>query len=407
MPGRVLRSGCVQVVQNMHIIPGVLHPRCRLTEAAAAAVGEVVYVPVYDLHAPAAGPVAVLEALLSSRASDSMLVASFISAAGHALEAAQVRMHGVSWCLWGVARACAHGMQGNARAMWLRQHTRLRHVSPPTAALPPPPVGSGTNSWTNLASACLADPPTLGTCSLACRVVCVHALALRLQLSLSNPLPQPVRRSRLEGRKPRPVHDDSDPDLCAHQQQQPASFAGPGNIAGRAPAEAAAARCSPMPAVGPFSAPDQQQLQQCSPSSASAGTVVAGSAATGGAVGASSPCATATDSTLTSTLSSRPGEVPAAMPAELCCQSGSMLPPRPHPAAAGRQQPHRRSRDDSSTPAAAAGPYGDDDDDDGDASPPYKLQRTLSMSRTKSVSGGLDLVLAAAVAACCEHAAAC
>ncbi|KAF6265086.1 hypothetical protein COO60DRAFT_1114618 [Scenedesmus sp. NREL 46B-D3] len=134
MPGRVLRSGCVQVVQNLRIIPDVLHPRSRLSEALADEVGEVVYVPVFDTTRPHLGPVAVLEALLLARATDSMLVANFISVAGSALAA--------------------------------------------------------------------------------------------LQLSLSNPLPQPVRRSRLEGRKPRPVHPDSSPDLQATASAAAAAAAG-------------------------------------------------------------------------------------------------------------------------------------------------------------------------------------
>lgn len=91
MPGRVLRSGCVQVVQNLRIIPDVLHPRSKLSEAVADEVGEVVYVPVFDTTRPHVGPVAVLEALLLARATDSMLVANFISVAGSALAALQVR----------------------------------------------------------------------------------------------------------------------------------------------------------------------------------------------------------------------------------------------------------------------------------------------------------------------------
>jgi hypothetical protein len=90
MPGRVLKSGCVQVVQNLRIIPDVLHPRCRLPEAMAVGVGELLYIPVYDMHAPHAGPVAVLEALLSATATDSMLVANFISVMGNMLSCVQV-----------------------------------------------------------------------------------------------------------------------------------------------------------------------------------------------------------------------------------------------------------------------------------------------------------------------------
>lgn len=81
----------MKVVQNLCIIPEVLHPRCRLPDAASAAVGEVLYIPVYDLHTPHAGPVAVLEALLSATATDSMLVANFISVVGNVLSCMQVR----------------------------------------------------------------------------------------------------------------------------------------------------------------------------------------------------------------------------------------------------------------------------------------------------------------------------
>ncbi|WIA17825.1 hypothetical protein OEZ85_009331 [Tetradesmus obliquus] len=128
MPGRVLRSGCVQVVQNLRIIPDVLHPRSKLSEAVADEVGEVVYVPVFDTTRPHVGPVAVLEALLLARATDSMLVANFISVAGSALAA--------------------------------------------------------------------------------------------LQLSLSNPLPQPVRRSRLEGRKPCPQQQQPQAGGACRKQQR-------------------------------------------------------------------------------------------------------------------------------------------------------------------------------------------
>jgi hypothetical protein len=312
MPGRVLRSGCVQVVQNLRIIPAVLHPRCRLPDALAGEVGEVVYVPVYDTQRPHAGPVAVLEALLSARASDSMMVASFISVAGSVLAS--------------------------------------------------------------------------------------------LQLSLSNPLPQPVCRSKLEGRKPRPVHDDSAEDLtaptfqkkqCQKQQQQPAG----GGAAVQLPVAGATAfaqhPCSPVSA-----SPEQlqqQQQQACSPSSGSAGTLLAvSSAGMGGAF--TSAAAASVDCTLTSTLSSRPSDVSAVVPAELPGSPGStaMLPPRA--LAAGRphqQQQHRRQRqhDDGSD--------GTDGSACGDASPrPCKLRRSLSIVRTKSVSAGLDQVLALAAAAC-------
>lgn len=306
MPGRVLRSGCVQVVQNLRIIPDVLHPRCRLPEAVADEVGEVVYVPVYDLQCPHAGPQAVLEALLSSRATDSMLVANFISVAGNVLSA--------------------------------------------------------------------------------------------LQLSLSNPLPQPVRRSKLEGRKPRPVHIDSSPELPSHCN--PEAAVATVVVASAAPATQAVVPTGLPAAAAHFAligkgqeqdaadsiaaatATDVLQRQHTSSSSASAGTWAVASLATAASVG--------TDCTLSSTLSSRPRDSPVG--ADVAA-AGTMLPPRPHArGSAGGQQQHRRQRwqqDCDST----------NDSDDGDASPPpCKLRRTLSMARTKSVPIGLDQVLQEAVA---------
>lgn len=85
MPGRAWIGGCVQVVQNLAIIPSCLHPRPRLTPAQQAAVAEVVYITVYDPARPRVGPVAVIEALTSARSTDSMMVANFISFVGSAL----------------------------------------------------------------------------------------------------------------------------------------------------------------------------------------------------------------------------------------------------------------------------------------------------------------------------------
>lgn len=107
----------MQVVQNLCIIPEVLHPRCRLPDAASAAVGEVLYIPVYDLHTPHAGPVAVLEALLSATATDSMLVANFISVVGNVLSCMQVR-------------TCV----GVVVVWWWRQSRPRQAAAAPTAA---------------------------------------------------------------------------------------------------------------------------------------------------------------------------------------------------------------------------------------------------------------------------------
>ncbi|KAI8476336.1 MAG: hypothetical protein J3K34DRAFT_401960, partial [Monoraphidium minutum] len=92
MPGRVFGSGHVQVVQNLRVLPARLHPRSRLDGGLAGRVSEALYMPVYDAAAPTAGPVAVLEALLSSRAADSMLVANLMSFMGSSLTAVQLSL---------------------------------------------------------------------------------------------------------------------------------------------------------------------------------------------------------------------------------------------------------------------------------------------------------------------------
>lgn len=323
MPGRVLKSGCVQVVQNLRIIPDVLHPRCRLPEAMAVGVGELLYIPVYDLHAPHAGPVAVLEALLSATATDSMLVANFISVMGNMLS-------------------------------------------------------------------------------------CV-------QLSLSNPLPQPVRRSKLEGRKPRHIHPSSSQDLThaqQHLQQQPQPQAPCHDQAGAeqaafrpsqqqqsASAFAAGAACTPVSGCG--SHPDcaaAAQLTSCS--SGSAGTIVA-------AASAGTPTGSPVDGTLDSTLSSPlqdscMGPVNASDAGRCCVSprgSGSMPPPRPCAAATERSLHKHRLQHDGFAVGGEA--------DDEASPPPCKLRRTgeadrprafASMARTKSMPYGLDQVLLEAMA---------
>ncbi|KIZ04860.1 hypothetical protein MNEG_3092 [Monoraphidium neglectum] len=70
MPGRVFRSGHVQVVQNLRVLPSCLHPRSRLDGALADRVAEALYLPVYDRERPESGPAAVLEALLCARDGD-------------------------------------------------------------------------------------------------------------------------------------------------------------------------------------------------------------------------------------------------------------------------------------------------------------------------------------------------
>lgn len=92
MPGRVFRSGCVQVVQNLRVLPSCLHPRSRLQGDLADRVAEALYLPVFDLSRPEEGPLAVLEALLSTHAADSMLVANLMSFMGSQLSALQLSL---------------------------------------------------------------------------------------------------------------------------------------------------------------------------------------------------------------------------------------------------------------------------------------------------------------------------
>ncbi|GIL75656.1 hypothetical protein Vretimale_15204 [Volvox reticuliferus] len=87
MPGKVWRSGAVQIVQNLRILPPSLHPRSQLSEAALERLAEALYIPIYDLSRPARGQVCVLEVLLSTRATEAMLVADVISFIGNLLTA--------------------------------------------------------------------------------------------------------------------------------------------------------------------------------------------------------------------------------------------------------------------------------------------------------------------------------
>jgi hypothetical protein len=288
-------------------------------------VGEVLYIPVFDLHVPHAGPVAVLEALLSATATDSMLVANFISVVGNVL-------------------SC-------------------------------------------------------------------------LQLSLCNPLPQPVRRSKLEGRKPRPIHTSSSQDLTQHagdqQQQQPhpavqqgvpaAAAQHPGMRPVQPPAPLVVGEQQqqlPNPAAAPVGCGfvcnlDTQQQQELtrSCSGGSAGTIVV----------AGTPTAPPTECTLSSTLSSRlqdscSGHASTGQPCPAAA-AGSMLPPRGPCSLSTVRAQHSRRRWQQECDAAGAADGSEDSDD---SPPPCKLRRTSieepksmfgGMARTKSVPLGLDAVL--------------
>lgn len=91
MPGRVWRTGSVQIIQNIKIIPPTLHPRNRLGDVLVRKVAELIYIPVYDANV-LRGPVAILEVLLSSTATDSMLVANLISYVGAVLTSLQLSL---------------------------------------------------------------------------------------------------------------------------------------------------------------------------------------------------------------------------------------------------------------------------------------------------------------------------
>ncbi|KAJ9507086.1 hypothetical protein QJQ45_004756 [Haematococcus lacustris] len=90
MPGRVWRTGAVQVVQNLRIVPPSLHPRSHLSEEHLDRLAEVLYIPVYDQLRPAQGPVAVLEAFMASHSAQAVIAADFLSFVGQALAPLQL-----------------------------------------------------------------------------------------------------------------------------------------------------------------------------------------------------------------------------------------------------------------------------------------------------------------------------
>jgi hypothetical protein len=86
--GKVWESGAVQVVQRVDSLAADAHPRALLG-AAAAALGEVCWLPIYDATpgTAARGVVAVLELAMRARGSDAMVVANAISAVSDLLAA--------------------------------------------------------------------------------------------------------------------------------------------------------------------------------------------------------------------------------------------------------------------------------------------------------------------------------
>lgn len=207
MPGRVFRSGQVQVVQNLRVLPACLHPRSRLGGDLSDRVAEALYLPVYDLSEPSAGPAAVLEALLSSRAADSMLVANLMSFMGSQLAAVQVRS-----CLrFGV---CWQREAGRLGCRWFRGGGRERRPGRRSG------LSKGTGSWPRPTAA--DRPPLLFPASPP-------------QLSIASPLPQPVLPSTLAGRRARPQVELSD----SEDEEQDAAWPAPRRPAAKQPRRAA------------------------------------------------------------------------------------------------------------------------------------------------------------------------
>ena len=86
-------GGCVQVVQDLSILPPWAHPRSRLPPAAAALAGGALFVPVFDAARGGAPLLAVVEALLARRPADPVLLPNLASFLGARLAAA-----GLSLC---------------------------------------------------------------------------------------------------------------------------------------------------------------------------------------------------------------------------------------------------------------------------------------------------------------------
>lgn len=230
----------------------------------------------------------------------------------------------------------------------------------------------------------------------------MNLLSMPLQLSLSNPLPQPVRRSKLEGRKPRPIHPASSGDLqqCC-PTFQPAAAASPAAVQQHGTVVAAAA--CPAIVQGSYSAATAavNQQQECSCCASPASPDVS-DACDGGPTGNASSCSAAStemavgsigaavtesslgaaavsaaDNVLDSTLSSR------------LRAAASMPPPQPYSISSKQRRRYCCCDEGDAVVPEAFGHF----------ERPRKLQRTLSRCRTKSVPVGLDQILDAAVAA--------
>jgi hypothetical protein len=143
---------------------------------------------------------------------------------------------------------------------------------------------------------------------------------------------------------------------------------------------------------------DQHLAAAISCSTGSAATAVAGIALTE-AVGAGTGTGAAADSNLCSTSSSRPSDE--ALTVAIAVAAAAAMPP-PSPCDASNKQHPCRSRQQWEQESCDEA-----EEEDGDEvaglllARPNKMQRTLSMCRTKSVPLGLDQILNAAVSGSC------
>ena len=92
--GKVWENGDVQVVQYPDNLPTSVYPLDRFPGDLLGALGEVVYIPVYDGESgPTPGIVAVVECMLNRNHATDMVVAKVISALGDILRDIGLSLH--------------------------------------------------------------------------------------------------------------------------------------------------------------------------------------------------------------------------------------------------------------------------------------------------------------------------
>lgn len=86
--GKVWENGDVQVVQYPSNLPTNVYPMDRLPQDIIPCLGELVFLPVYDGQhgSPTQGIVAVIELIISRKATDGMVVATVISTIASIME---------------------------------------------------------------------------------------------------------------------------------------------------------------------------------------------------------------------------------------------------------------------------------------------------------------------------------